>query len=752
MVHLYCPNCGQTSEYRSSGHRTEPFETDLSEYGTCGGSVHGYSCSICGEITSFYPNFYCDFADETMIEIIDENGVAHSVWTRVCSDCGLKYVTDTWDVPKEDCYYERYTSKQLYIGDKLLWDCTESNYSSNHQYEYTYELKGESCEDGVTVTSTCQKCGNEYTQNVDWHMTIEKERIDLSELGCVCGGYLILNSCPCGENSSLSLDESLCDFGHEWCESWIENAVEGSQYTTNGWIYFDSEAHLYTCAVTDPTACAYKIRCASYWLKDGDSCIAYRYQTWQLGYDEKTGTCQREITFQTDVALYHNYVDNSQTDALRYDCADCGSYYCENNYYDENGNLTKYEKIAVNTVSGFTQSRENVDEYENGNLIREYNKTVYADGEEYWDESLYTYEPYTGTFGENGVNKVTVYTDSHGSHTTEEYTYVYYKGYRYDIHSKTDYGDYWYGYDYTYSFEDGCYRTTVYTNSDGETWTETDECCRYYSHTTIQQPTCTQDGQRGNVCVVCGKQSELETIEPTDHDWVTVNDHWYYCCRCGLENANGASGDIIMEDLTEKYGNGELYVVGYYSVKDIPFSSYVSLILADGTEVVCPEINFTEIEGLRAIAFSKADVEAWATENGYADWDVRFAFVPETAEGSLDYAITFAAATVDSDTITGDVSFTDYVAEGETQSYTITPAEDGTWLFTAFTYNGTYATLYDANGNELVAESYGGEYNYGDFRIVYDLKADETYTISVRWDYDKDVGAMALMFAPMAKK
>ena len=199
-----------------------------------------------------------------------------------------------------------------------------------------------------------------------------------------------------------------------------------------------------------------------------------------------------------------------------------------------------------------------------------------------------------------------------------------------------------------------------------------------------------------------------------------------------------------MEDLTDAYGNGEYYVVGYYARNNVEFSKYVSLVLADGTTIdVLTGIEFTTIDGIRAYAFRKADVEAWAAENGYTDFDVRFSFVPVGSDGSFDYGVTFTE-TIEIDTIVDDVSFTDYIGAGETKSYTITPTEDGVWTFTSCANNDTYGYLYDVEGNCLTSNDDGGYNN--NFKITYELKAGETYIVKVRWYNSEIAGNVALLF------
>ena len=199
-----------------------------------------------------------------------------------------------------------------------------------------------------------------------------------------------------------------------------------------------------------------------------------------------------------------------------------------------------------------------------------------------------------------------------------------------------------------------------------------------------------------------------------------------------------------MEDLTEAYGNGEYYVVGYYVQNGVDFSQYVSLILPNGEEVaIWSGIDFVTIGDLRAVAFSKAAVDAWAAANGYTDYDVRFSFVPVGSDGSFDYGITFTE-TLDIDTIIDSVSFKDFVGSGEVKTYTITPTKDGSWTFMSVSGGDTYATLYSANGKYLTYDDDGA--GNGQFYMTYYLKAGQTYTVEVRW-YSSDVsGNMILIF------
>jgi len=737
-------------------HRTIAKDrVDLAENGACYGEFIYYSCA-CGQEHDMYLRNAC-YDSWTSNEYYDEEGRLVHVDVRTCSDCGLRYTSSYYTVKdRANCTLSYYYTVVINVGNNLIAELEYTAVEEDHEYVATGVLKngeGSSCEDGVTITYTCKDCGYVESYDTYGHEIYEKEHIDLSELGSVCGGYAIVYECACGEQSSLSLDHSLCEFGTEGCILWIEDAITEGQYTITGWNRFTPSSYVYICAVTDPAdaACVYKIRYARYWLKDADSCTAYLYETWQFGYDEETDTCLYEVTFKTGSSrTYHNYVDNSTDNCTKYDCPDCGSYYYEIWHYDDDNNLIKYEKIVANNLDdGYNKYYEYVEEYScdaNGTryVSREYQKSIYSNGSEYWQENLNHEEAYIGPFGDQGRKVAYSYTDSNGEAYQEEYAYVYYKGYRYTIYSHRVDGDYWENYDYSYTFENGCLRTTAYSDSNGEAWTTTEDYCISHRHVTIKEPTCSQEGVRCYECVICGKQTDHHSTEANDHNWVQVAENWYYCFTCGLENANGVSGDIIMEDLTEIYGNGEYYVVGYYARNDVEFTQYISLVLADGTVIdVLSGIEFTTIDGICAYAFSKAAVEAWATENGYTDYAVRFSFVPVGSDGSFDYAVTFTE-TIEIGTIIDSVSFTDYIGTGETKSYTITPTEDGVWTFTSSAYGDTVADLYGAEGNHLTWDDDGGVDN--NFRITYELKAGETYTLQVRWYSSNRAGNVALIF------
>lgn len=752
-----CTNCGIIDSFRNtSGHYQTQIEyIELGEYGACYGNFCVYACP-CGQNHGM--DFHSCAHNGTENEFYDEEGRLNYVQTRTCSECGLRYDLSYYiETAEGSCVQTYHYTVSITIGSKLVLNKQYTISKTVHDYRFESAIinnGGTSCDDGATVYFKCATCGQEQTRRSKGHEEFPKAKIELAPLGSVCGGYATVYQCACGQRGYVDLEHDLCENYQTNCKLWIENAAKGTSYTINGEYYLGYEAWVYTCAVTDPAeaACGYKIRMARYWQKDADSCCAYYCETWQFGYNPETDTCAYEITVKTgESCIWHDYVDNSgDSGNVLLECKACGSTYSQTYEYNDKGETVKYQReVTHNPEDGNDKYYLRIEEYSpdpDGGMYRSYrySKWIYANGEEYWEETRTLRQAYTGPFGESGFEYDSTQTDSDGNVNSDKHAYVYYKGYEFSIYRENVRNDHWERYDYTYSFEEGCMQTCVYTCSYEEkenTWTE--NICRFYESTTTKEPTCTQDGEYCSQCEVCGWKNDLQIISPTDHNWVYVNENHYYCFSCGLENANGASGNVIFEDLTQQYGNGENYVAGYYDHSGVGFSHYVSLILADDTEVIIPDIKIMELKDVRAFAFSKAEVDAFAAANGYTDYDVRFTFVPYGADGSFDYAITFAESTVPTGTIVGDVSFRETVSsEATKKTFTITPDEYGYWTFMSISNLNAWAELLDENG-KVITSSY---YDYYGFRLDIELMKNATYTLVIYIDGYHEPEEIAFVF------
>ncbi len=621
-INRVCKDCGDVSETHTTWHETFTMERhELSESGACGGYIALYSCA-CGEETWRNENFECDYSWTD--NRFEEDGVMHYVETRACKTCGLRYDREYYTVrDASTCTAVTYYEISVTVNSVLVCAFTyQENNGEAHMYTVSAELVegAVTCEDGVILTYTCKDCGYSDTDEVDWHDTYETQRYDLSEAqygASVCGGYVVVRECACGENSYIELEDSQCEFDEDWIDCWVDGYLNGVSGVTadNPHSSFWHSSCIMACAVTDPQ-CTYKIRRSEYWLPVESECKAIRYKVWQLGYNSDTDTYACEIKLEFETRAYHRYAETSlyeeyangttKVEGTRYDCPDCGSYYEEAWYYTESGKASEYIYYVENKLNDGK------------------NKSFIAN--DLYDESG------------NHLSSKSIYTRADGSEYGEEYAYEYHNGYQYDTYYvSTDSNGYWYRCDYTYNFDGTCERTETYTNSDGEYRVYTDSCHRGW--VTGLEPTCTQDGYYN--CAVCGNKSG--DLDPYEHNWEYISENLYECKLCGLQNSNGADGDIVFEDFTAKYGEGNKYVVGYWARNEVEFTKYVSIVLADGIEIILDGIDVSESSDVRAYEFSKSAVEAAAAEKGHTDstaYDVRFTFVPKGADSSFDYAIT----------------------------------------------------------------------------------------------------------------
>ncbi|MBO5845315.1 MAG: hypothetical protein J6Q77_01590, partial [Clostridia bacterium] len=660
-VHYFCIDCGYGYEDTYWDHWTYEKElVELSEHGACEGKIVVSEC-LCGDICDINISFCFDMYNEN--QYVDENGIKHNVTVYTCKSCGLRVQYDSYTLRDPGkCIAVTYTSIAVSVGDKAI-GVYESIYkqSESHDLLYSAELVdgAEQCGQGVIVTQYCRDCDYRYTDTYYYHYEIDLNKIDLSELGSTCGGYAVERGCACGKYHNLDLHgESNCLFEERYVGS-----IEGLEES--------SSVYIYTCAVTDP-ACGFKVKRQNYYMAEPGSCVEYYYYTWLFGYNEETGEYKYELTYkrEDEYRTHHSYV-NSEIETVedgftvkgsKNVCSVCGSYEENKNYYS-NGKRVKYTIVAeyfhekADTVyqneiyeyTYYTNSNGKQDYY----ISREYYYYTYSSGRISWREVLCEEDHnYVAPFGEKAVYSKRTYRSS-DENFIQEVAYTYYKDYEfvlfeYTINEPGTEKESWYRCDYTYDFTNGCLRTYVYTNSNGERNEEISEYHRSYKHS-YEGGSCTQDNICTRTCVICGHIIDSYPESPYNHDWYyNYNTGIYECGRCGLEHANGASGSIVMEDMSEKYGEGVNYVVGYWNVDYVKYTYYVSLVLrgVDGDEIFL-EVECTEAEDIRAYFISKEAVAKFAAEMGLTaeDYDVKFTFVPEGADGSYDYAIVFTSET-----------------------------------------------------------------------------------------------------------
>ena len=641
IIHT-CSVCGRVEkEYERYGHNAYPTRICLlTEFGACRGKATVYSCA-CGQEKWMDFNDLCGTMSYTSNSYTDEDGIRHDVSIRRCEVCGLTIQNDSYSVKTPGkCERIAYQAMTITLGEQLILSEVMQRTEEAHNLEETVRLVdgAKSCADGVIHIAHCTDC-DYHTENTEfYHSLVLQERVDLSPLGSVCGGYLDVTGCACGADRRVDLHAD-CKFDSIGISAdWLGTCLTETQNSSSGIAHFYPYATIFTCAVTDP-ACGFVIRNGNYWIAEENSCYAIRYEKWQIGYDAETGTCAKELVVATERHLYHRYVDGKPevtTDengnkvlVFTSTCSLCGSFVRETRVTAPDETELRSERYAENHMPG--------EYYRSYTEIWDHTFLPEGDG---WVEGCKTIQI---RIGEDGT-EVEYYETASAMRANGRGCEIY--GYR-----RWENGEKWERRDFSYDFST-CTVTETMTDQSGESRTQT-----YVNHGLIYEdatlePTCTQYGLRRTYCPDCGYVEEESQIPPRGHCWVRISENLYACKRCGLENANGADGDVEMEDLSVGYGDDDTYVVGIRNSNNISYVYYVCLILhapAEGEDdmIVLTEIAITEHQTpFVGFSFSRSAVEAAASKLGYAPgtYDVRFTLVPKDAGGSLDYGVTFTPA------------------------------------------------------------------------------------------------------------
>ena len=620
-VTLQCVDCGNiTTDGAEYCREWRTVYLDLADYGACGGEFNVFECA-CGQIGYSSYSYDCANMDfEGDYQEID--GIGHHYNTHSCGDCGLTIAEDYYTVHREGtCLADTYRTMTVRVGD-LNETYQTQQVGEDHDMLPTYTLLegSQTCEDGISRYDVCRRCGVSYHQyDTNGHNVNLVEEIDLAQYGAVCGATLNHYRCACGYEERYDLaGDTLCMMDRKNIDNdWIDGTVldETGSETTEGYWYLGSDSYTFICAVTDPM-CGFGIRMSECWLKEG--CEAVEYQIWQLGYDAATDTYQYEIKLPTGVRhAYHEYESVYTEDPLSDGgrvlkwtrTCDCGSTFVSQTYYTAAN--VEYRSVSswVNTLEdGYPKERTYIREYEElwegyylETLAR--NEKILADGSLWWEQE------------------------------TREYI-----------------------------FDGDCRYIRYGSNSDGQTWEyeESAHIQRWYDET-LKAPTCTQFGLRNEKCEcpICGTiyvDRDYE-VNPTAHYWYGNSDRdCYICSYCGLESATGASGEIVLEDMTEDYGNGTNTVIGYWVRENVKYTVAFSVILEDmeGDNERFLNVGWAlwsvDENGVNALVFDTAnaqtEAEAAIAAEGYTgSYAIRVTMVPVSAGNDLDYAITFDSQT-----------------------------------------------------------------------------------------------------------
>ena len=614
---VQCSKCGFSTEMTGNGH-TE-FATQILELPeeTCGGRIVEIDCA-CGTFYRISNEYNCNESKIAMDSWGEEiDGVYHNYTSYVCGDCGLTRIQENYDEFPDPCTY-KFNQKFTYsLNGVELAVFQQTRYFDTHNNECTVTLSEGSvtCEDGIEVHEKCTVCDYTNTYHANYHHEYTRDKIDLSQYGAEAGTALRAWGCACGEIQSYNVVYGEgCDLNEEWVSSWIPGVSDGDFRT-------------YTCAVTDPQ-CNFQMRMARYRVKQ-DDCWEVEYQTWQA-YDVESGsyvdivpstpTGSKNVSHSYESTWNYNfYLEDGTliTESWEQVCSNCGTRNIEQKgVYTNNVQFERRDFVSAINNPDSDREQHYIREYgyeANGMkyVTRERDDVIRADGSVWWHESIYS----------------------------------------------------------DYCFDGPCTVVVTSTWSDGGTAVNTENICHQTSEVSyewVNQQTCSQFGVQigSSVCKVCGTTGEQwnVTSNPINH----CNMYWdeakqmYVCPDCGLEFINPASGAITMEDLTERYGNGENYVIGYWDqTNGQTFNPTLSVILenvaeGENDQIILDFDAFTWLDRengdtITAVSFNKALADeaaaAAVADAGYTGtYSLRFNFVI-VGGGSLDYAITFDPVT-----------------------------------------------------------------------------------------------------------
>ncbi len=603
-----CTVCGKVrSTYETDYHETDWEELDFSGYGVCENHYfEKYSCP-CGQNSGFsYYNGF-DWMD----------GYAY------CPECGVTVSADYTYTPGDGCTMnEARVIRITKNGATIYSETANRTYEDHDTREIVTLMPGSTtCEDGIIVKWVCSKCGEVESEYEEYyHREYEKIIVDFSDYGSVCGGYLYTYGCACGYYEDKG-----------WVHISADCEFEKTDVYYNEWRDY---CYKYTCAVTSPACgftyyernrlvegtCGYTVYTEYYVIENGNEVILYSY----VYTDE----------------IYHSYESSSEnkTPVTEFPC------------------LYLVSRVEACTVCGHENTYNGYEFiHEKTNHDDGYYCDVCGDGDHYecddqgrtvWELHVYWY-----------ANGAGIQKDQ------QEYRWMYYNDYRFTTYEygSDDYyylrdgkweivDPYWHSNTYEYDFSGECSVTITYENSDGERDSYTYRACEYFNYGSATAATCTQHGVGTKTCLVCGTASSYE-LEPICHDWYWYDkDGGFVCVHCGLKNANGASGDIVLEDASDLDGDEDTYIVGYYYRMGDKFEIIYAITLIDeyGDEIAFVDLDaygiaITPWGDGRYITFSKSAVIAAAAQMGYTEdqYDIRISFVPVGWEQELDYAITF---------------------------------------------------------------------------------------------------------------
>ena len=156
-VHLLysCSACGYGYRRTVYDHLLQEKTDTLSRYGTCGGQIESIQCRAC---SAFF-----DVTDRSACEWTYRETDADGILVYVCNTCNAVKRERLTIVSEKDeacgCLFDLYYALEKDDHTLLQYECTYE--VAVHDYEYTFDMQGASCTDGVIPHATCRDCGHD---------------------------------------------------------------------------------------------------------------------------------------------------------------------------------------------------------------------------------------------------------------------------------------------------------------------------------------------------------------------------------------------------------------------------------------------------------------------------------------------------------------------------------------------------------------------------------------------------------------
>lgn len=219
-----CTKCGLADfeiSYEHNKFTDVELVHDFTSDNTCGDAkVYKETCK-CGQLEIYdFISGDCYFNHDNEKTVKDKDGTIHVLYYFSCAHCGLEYIRDKYDL-QNGCETQEMRKYSFYFDDdddsetpSVLLKEFLGYYEKyeTHDYEISYEMHGDSCEDGVTVSYKCTSCGEAVNEEeIYWHYLVNIEEYELSKDGA-CGGAYLTMSCACGLIEEFDfVDDGYCD-------------------------------------------------------------------------------------------------------------------------------------------------------------------------------------------------------------------------------------------------------------------------------------------------------------------------------------------------------------------------------------------------------------------------------------------------------------------------------------------------------------------------------------------------------------